>query len=193
MPGVGADPNFWRPLGDLLPTDWNKTYLGWPGLGDQPAHPDINSYDDLIGLTLRAIGEGPADLVAQSMGGALALKIALDHPGKVRRLVLSVTSGGLEVASLGAADWRPGYRAAHPARPDWVMGERIDLGDDLARVVQPTLLLFGDADPIAPVAVGQRLAERLANAQLHIVPGGDHDLARERPHEIGDLVRRHLA
>ncbi|HEY2659398.1 MAG TPA: alpha/beta fold hydrolase [Caulobacteraceae bacterium] len=193
LPGVGADPAFWRRLGDLLPVAWDKTYLGWPGLGDQQADPRINSYDDLIDLVLAAIGDGPVDLLAQSMGGALALKIALAHPDKVRRLVLAVTSGGLDVERLGATDWRPTYRQNHATAPGWVLDTRIDLSPHIPRIAQPTLLLFGDADPIAPPAVGERLAALLPDARLHILPGGDHDLVNHRSAEMAELVLRHLA
>ena len=192
LPGVGADPGFWRPLGDRLPAAWDKIYLGWPGLGDQPPDPNVNAYDDLIELVLKAIGDGPVDLLAQSMGGALALKIALAHPAKVRRMVLAVTSGGLDVEGLGAIDWRPNYRQNHPLAPDWVWSTRIDVAADIPRIGQPTLLLFGDADPIAPAAVGERLAVLLPDAQLHVVAGSDHGLVHERPADVIDLVLQHL-
>ena len=73
MPGVGADPEFWKPVGDRLPAAWDKVYLGWPGLGDQPSDPSVSGWDDLLRLTLEAVGPGTADLVAQSIGGFLAL------------------------------------------------------------------------------------------------------------------------
>ncbi|HEY9217342.1 MAG TPA: GNAT family N-acetyltransferase, partial [Phenylobacterium sp.] len=87
LPGAGADPHFWRPLADRLPAAWSKRFLGWPGLGDQPADADVNSVDDLVRLVEAQLGDGPADLLAQSMGGVVALQVALRNPGKVRRLV----------------------------------------------------------------------------------------------------------
>ena len=59
LPGAGADPNFWRPVGDLLPAQWDKVYFGWPGLGHQPPHPDINGLEDLVRLVEAEIGAGP--------------------------------------------------------------------------------------------------------------------------------------
>ena len=41
FPGVGADPAFWHPAGRLLPDAWQKTYLGWPGLANQPPDPAL--------------------------------------------------------------------------------------------------------------------------------------------------------
>jgi pimeloyl-ACP methyl ester carboxylesterase len=193
LPGVGADPNFWRPVGERLPAAWRKTYLGWPGLGDQPADPAINRFEDLAGLVEAELGDEPADLVAQSMGGALALMVALRHPDRVRRLVLTVTSGGLDMTGLGAADWRDNYRRLHPGVAAWVTDARPDLAGDLARVKQPALLIWGDADPISPVAVGERLRGRLVDAKLQIIAGGEHDLALTRSAEVAPLIEAHLA
>jgi pimeloyl-ACP methyl ester carboxylesterase len=57
----------------------------------------------------------------------------------------------------------------------------------------PTLLLWGDSDPISPIRVGERLASLLPNAHLHIVQGGDHDLAETHAAAIGPLIDKHLA
>lgn len=46
-----------------------------------------------------AIGLGKAHLVGNSLGGATALKTALDHPGKVDRLVLMGPGGGYSTLS----------------------------------------------------------------------------------------------
>jgi len=192
MPGVGADPAFWRPLGERLPVTWKKTYLGWPGLGEQPADPAVNSYDDLLGLVEAAMGDAPVDLLAQSMGGALALRAALRRPHQVRRLVLTATAGGMDMSALGAADWRVDYRRDHPNVAPWVTGWRPDMTEHLPRIVQPALLLWGDADPVSPVAVGQRLRDLLPHASLHVIPGGDHMFARDRPETIAKLILAHL-
>ena len=99
LPGAGGSPDFWKPVGSLLPADWLKHYFGWPGLGHQPHDPAIGNLDDLVQLAVREI-DGPVDLVAQSMGGVIAARIALEWPSLVRRLVLCVTSGGVDMAGL---------------------------------------------------------------------------------------------
>lgn len=192
LPGAGAHPNFWRPLGDLLPAHWDKVYLGWPGIGDQPAQPGVEGLEGAIGLVEAQMAEGPVDLLAQSMGGLIAMLTVLRDPSKVRRIVLSVTSGGLDMESFEAADWRESYHRSHPQAADWITAVRADLSPQLPTVTQPTLLLWGDADPISPVAVGERLRGLLPDARLHVVAGGGHDVVHVRAAEVAPLIQSHL-
>jgi pimeloyl-ACP methyl ester carboxylesterase len=191
LPGAGGSPDFWKPVGDRLPEAWPKHYFGWPGLGHQPHDPAIKSTDDLVQLVAARL-DGPVDLVAQSMGGVIAARIALAHPTLVRRLVLCVTSGGVDMTSLGAGDWRPDYRKSFPKAAAWITAAGASSNLPVERISAPTLLLWGDADPISPVAVGRHLKERLPNAQLHVVPGGDHDLAQTHAGDVAALIEAHL-
>ncbi len=193
LPGAGADPAFWRPVGDRLPQTWSKTYLAWPGIGDKPPNLAVNSFNDLVTMTEAQLGTSPIDLIAQSMGGAVALQLALRHPTRVRRLVLTATSGGIDVAQFGAADWRPEYRKAFPNAASWIMEARPDLSAEIPRIAHPTLLLWGDADPISPMAVGLRLQQLLPNAILHVFAGGNHAVAHDRADEVARIIEQHLA
>ncbi len=193
LPGAGADPDFWRPTAERLPADWDKTRLGWPGLGDQPPQAGIEGLDDLVGLVEQQMGAEPVDLVAQSMGGLVAMTVLLRNPGRVRRLVLTTTSAGVPMARLGAADWRDGYFKEHPQAAAWLRDLDVDLSARLAEVVQPALLIFGTADPISPPSVGEYLLARLPDARLQVIEGGEHDLAFSRADEVAALIVGHLA
>jgi pimeloyl-ACP methyl ester carboxylesterase len=193
LPGAGADPDFWRPVGDRLALASDKVYFGWPGLGHQPPHPGIGKLDDLVALVEAKLDEGPVDLLAQSIGGLIAMLVTLRHPGKIRRLVLSVTSAGAPMARLGAADWRESYNREYPGAAPWLRDVDADLSAELPRVTQPVLLLWGDSDPISPLSVGEYLRARLPKARLHIVRGGGHDLVEVRAEEVAPVIQRHLA
>ncbi|MBY0321457.1 MAG: alpha/beta hydrolase [Reyranella sp.] len=192
LPGAGASPDFWKPVGALLPADWQKEYFGWPGLGDEPHDPAIKGIDDLVRMVAAKM-DGPVDLVAQSMGGGIAARLAIERPQKVRRLVLSVTSAGIDMAGLGASDWRESYRKSFPRAASWITEARAAALLPVEQIAAPTLLLWGDADPISPVAVGRHLEQRISGARLHVVAGGDHDLAQTHATEIAPLIAHHLA
>ena len=192
LPGAGGSPEFWRPVADRLPADWGKTLLGWPGAGDQPHHPNVNSFEDLVDLVQASIASR-SDLVAQSMGGVVAIGVALHYPEKVRRLVLVATSGGLDVEALGGRDWRAEYRAEFPDAASWVAEQHVDYTPQLARITAPTLLVWGDQDPISPLAVGRRLASVLPDSHLTVLPGGTHALASEQPVPVARAILGHLS
>ena len=126
------------------------------------------------------------------MGGVVAIGLALRHPERIRRLVLVATSGGIDVPGLGGADWRQEYRAEYPCAAPWVWQEKPDYGDAITPVIAPALLLWGDADLVSPVSIGQRLAELLPRSALHVLTGGTHSLALEYPDEVARLIIDHL-
>ncbi len=192
LPGAGGAPEFWQPVAALLPSSMPYELVGWPGLGAQPHDPAVQGFDDLVRLVRERLS-APVDLVAQSMGGVVAARLALEVPDKVRRLVLAVTSGGVDMAGLGASDWREDYRRSNPQAAAWVTEQRVSPDLPVERIAAPTLLLWGDDDPISPVAVGRHLQARLPSAGLHVVRGGRHDLVRTHAGEVAPLIVRHLA
>jgi 2-hydroxy-6-oxonona-2,4-dienedioate hydrolase len=123
------------------------------------------------------------------------LRVALSAPDRVHRLVLTVTSGGVPVHDLGGSDWRPDYRREFPEAASWITEANQtceDLSVKLASIDVPTLLIWGDADLISPLSVGERLHRLLPRSDLRIVRGGGHDLARTHAREVATLVTTHL-
>jgi pimeloyl-ACP methyl ester carboxylesterase len=192
LPGASGNLQFWRPVSAKLRHPGACHFMAWPGFGGAPPEPGVTGIDDLVARVVREIA-APVALLAQSMGGVIAVRAALERPDLVRHLVLSVTSGGIDVAALGAADWRTAFRTSYPGVPSWFADERRDLTERIREIAIPVLLLWGNADPISPVAVGRRLAELFPSAELVVVDGGTHDLVLERADEVVPYIERHLA
>ena len=193
LPGAGGSASFWRPVADRLQDLGRVHVFGYPGFGDVPADPGVTSLDDLYRWIVTRLPEGPSHVVAQSMGGVLAARLAAEQPERVAGLVLVATSGGVDVRRLGAAEWRDEYRASLPEVPSWFVDDRTDLTDQLAAIRAPTLLLWSDSDPISPPAVADFLAARIEGARLVTVRGGGHAFANERPEEVAAIIRAHLS
>jgi pimeloyl-ACP methyl ester carboxylesterase len=192
LPGAVGRASFWSPVAERLEDLGPAQLLGWPGFGDVSAAPIIDSLDGLYRWLLERLPKEPSHVIAQSMGGVLAARLALEHPERVARLVLVATSGGLDLAPFGAADWRPEYLRLLRGAPDWFVNDRTDLSGRLDAVKAQTLLLWSDADPLSPPSVGRALAARIPNARLVIIAGGDHGFANEKPDEVAAAIRAHL-
>jgi pimeloyl-ACP methyl ester carboxylesterase len=191
LPGAAGEGSFWRPVAERLPFPYEPVFFDWPGLGHVAADPHVRGLEDLVAGVVRHT-DLPVDIVAHSMGGVIAVRAALERPTMVRRLVLSATSGGIDVSRFQAYDWRPAYRAAYPTAAPWIVDDRTDLSEHLARLHVPTLLLWGDADPVSPVAVGEHLARLIPHARLVVINGGDHTFARDRAEAVASHIAEHL-
>jgi pimeloyl-ACP methyl ester carboxylesterase len=193
LPGAGGRAGFWSPVAERLRALGPTVLIAYPGFGDEPPDPAIGSLDDLHRWLLARLPRGPLHVVAQSMGGVLGARLAIEQQDRVLSLVLAATSGGVDVSALGGADWRPAFRAELPGVPDWFERDRTDLTAELGRIRAPTLLLHSDVDPIAPPAVAELLRQRIPGARAVLVPGGTHAFAHERPDEVAEHIRSHLA
>ncbi len=63
-----------------------------------------------------------------------------------------------------------------------------DLRHDLQRITQPTLILHGEADALAPVEAAHQLARTLPNAKLTVLRGAGHVPTMTRPHEVAHEI-----
>lgn len=187
LPGAGGAAEFWHPLGRLLPERYAKTYLNWPGLGREKHRPGLDSIDALTAHAAAHLDDDTI-ILAHSMGGIFAMRLALLYPRKVHKLVFTAASGGIDVMRFGASDWRPAYRAEYPNAAPWITQARADHTAEISSITQPALLLWGDADTVSPVSVGRHLASLLPKAELHIIAGADHSFAETRAAEIAPLV-----
>lgn len=191
LPGASGNTQFWCPVAELLSTTAQKKHVGWPGFGDTPSSPGVASMDDLVARVVADI-DRPSALVAQSMGGIVAVRVALEHPGLITHLVLTVTSGGVDMSDLGAQDWREAFVADNPTLPRWFVDDRTDLAHRLGELRMPVLLLWGGCDPISPLSVGQRLGQLIKHAQLHVFPDGGHDVGFTHAPAVAGLIDQHL-
>jgi len=191
LPGALGNRDFWQPLAGELRFHADRVFLVYPGFANVPADPSITSFDDLVEMVVSRI-DCPTALIAQSMGGVLAIEAAIRQRTLITHLVLIATSGGLDISKFGAVNWRQTFEQGHPDLPKWFTSYNSDLTSELDAIDVPVLLLWGDCDPISPIGVGKALVNHLPNATLHVVPGGQHDLARVHAQSIAPLIDAHL-
>jgi pimeloyl-ACP methyl ester carboxylesterase len=76
LPGALGRTEFWRPAASLLTHPAQQAHMAWPGFSGMPPDPAIRNLDDLAGRVVARI-DRPTALIAQSMGGVVALLAAL--------------------------------------------------------------------------------------------------------------------
>jgi|SRR6188768_162663 len=191
LPGASGRSTVWEPIAHVLAHRREALLFAYPGLGDVPDHAAIRSLPDLVRWVASELPDR-CDVVALSMGSTIALRLALDYPERIRRLVLVVPCGGVNAAHFGALDWRETFVSARPFAPRWFVTDTSDFTDQLSEISASTLLVFGEDDRIAPPAMGQFLREKLPNAKLEIVSDATHDLEEEHPAFLASLIEAHL-
>ncbi|KAF0807384.1 alpha/beta hydrolase fold protein [Alcanivorax xiamenensis] len=150
--GLNGNAESWRyQLHDLA---HGMEMWAWdaPGYGDS----DIagETLDDLAGVAIefiKRISPGPVNLLGHSMGGLVAMRVAMLEPDRVRRLVLSCTHPGHGLSAAAATDERYQRRLRELQElPGPVYGERRARG-----------MLPADTDP----AVFQKVARIAARSR----------------------------
>jgi len=181
----------WEPIANVLAHRREAYLFAYPGLGDAPDDEAIHSLPDLVRWVASELPER-CDVVSLSMGSTIALRLALEYPERIRRLVLVTPCGGFDAERFGALDWRDAFVAARPFAPRWFVTDKSDYSDQLGQITAPTLVVLGEDDRIAPPAIGQFLSRHLPNARLEVVSDATHDLEEEHPAFLASLIEAHL-
>src|SRR5687768_13623424 len=176
--GLGSIDMF----GPVLPTFTKERQViavdlhghGRTALGDRP----INLVDigNDLGVVLKQLGYEKVDVLGYSFGGGAGLRVAVQHPSLVRRLVVAsapyAQSGFFpemlpQQAAVGAAMAEQmkqtpmyiSYAAVAPRPQDFprlldrmgeIMRQPYDWTEDVKKLQMPVMLIYGDADMIRP-------------------------------------------
>ena len=137
--------------------------------------------DDIAGL-IDLLGFEKVDLFGYSLGGGVALRTAIQYPGKVRKLILVSTpfkqAGWFPEVLVGMhSQQEPAaaeqmkhtplyeiYSRIAPRPQDWpllvgktgrLLSQEYDWGDEISKIQAQTLLVYGDHDSISPAHVAE--------------------------------------
>jgi pimeloyl-ACP methyl ester carboxylesterase len=151
---------------------------------------------------IHQLTNGPLVLVGSSMGGWIALHLALLRPDRVKALLgiaaaPDFTEWGFSDAQKKALTERGRLEEPNPYGPEpqvftrafWQSGQELRLLNRQIAVDCPVRLIHGEADAEVPVEVATRLMRQLrsSDVQLLVLKGGGHRLSE--PHEIGAILR----
>jgi len=158
--------------------------------------------NDTDGL-LRALGIERADILGVSLGGRIALALALEHPERVNKLILVSTSARVPrrpwwFGLLGLISSAPIFRSKYP-QPRYAFlrqrdaSTRFDCTARLPEIHAPTLILHGKSDKIAPYALAEELRAGIAGSRLLPFAGGHLFFLMREPQRFLETVARFLS
>ncbi|MGH7480236.1 MAG: alpha/beta fold hydrolase, partial [Candidatus Methylomirabilales bacterium] len=100
--GSGCSADSWRYQVDGLSRKFDVVAVDLPGHGGSKAvdHPSIKGYAKTVSGLLERVERRKVFLGGHSMGGAVALQVALEHPELVKGLILVATAAYLDMLAL---------------------------------------------------------------------------------------------
>ena len=161
----------------------------YSGTGSSPGKFEHGTLDAWLEEALGVIDQltqGPIILIGSSMGGWLALHVALHRLERVRALV--GIAAAPDFTKWGFPDGDTAERQ-ELSRVFWESGQKLLLLDQPLDIACPVRLLHGELDRDVPLEVAFRTlrALRSADVQLLVIKGGGHRLSE--PHEIDAILR----
>ena len=113
--GMSFSARAWGPMPQHLARDFRVVFFDNRGAGEStaPLRPfGMSDLADDAAAVLEAAGAGPACVFGISMGGMIALELALRHPDRVKALALGATLAG----------WKSSRKASLPVMSGLVAG-----------------------------------------------------------------------
>jgi pimeloyl-ACP methyl ester carboxylesterase len=152
---------------------------------------------------IEALGlDAPLAIVGHSLGGRVALDMALNHPDRVRKLALIDTTGFSRLARWGSflgtmaftvrrllrrPQPYPRFKMENGSMPDWMCLDR------LPEIKVPTLIIWNSRDPYYTVKGALKAKALMPQAQLEILPGYGHAPHRRDRDGFNKLLSSFLA
>jgi len=185
---------------DLVGFGRNRRFLGLPRF-----LPTFAETTALLARWIETFGE-PVHVIGHSMGGQIAIALAAERPDLVRSLILVNAAGmpfRLDPRPHVRAVPKPPYGGIGIARvlvPDFfragpasvaVAGARVvrgDMRDRMHRIRVPTLLVWGENDPLVPLVYGEAMQREIEGSRLVVIPGAAHVAMWDRPSEFNRIA-----
>jgi len=198
--GIGTKIEAMLPFADGLP-EREIISFDMPGVGgsSQPLVPYTAGMAAGMAAKLLDLFDIPqVDVIGLSWGGAIAQQFALQHCGRVRRVVLKATSAGMfavpgdfsalqsELTNAFEMPSLMGFTYQMMAMAGWASAPFLPFMD------KETLIMMGDQDTVVPIANGHILRFLIPNSRLHTIKGGAHLFADSHREETVAELRDFL-
>jgi len=221
--GSGEDHSTWPAGLGTLP-GCNAWFLDLPGHGRSEGVPRrrVRNYADVVDGFIQTMELEQVTLAGHSLGGAIALDLALRRPDWLMALILVCTGARLkilpELRRLVRTDFpmaveRIAGNAFAPSAPrhlrdelrqrmldndpavyeaDFDACDHFDETDRLRQVGYKTLIISGDIDHMTPLKYSQFMEDHIPDARLTVIAPAGHYLPREQPDDLVHTIGRFM-
>ncbi len=200
--GFGGTMDMWnatfveRLAQDYRVISFDNRGIGYSSDNEEPFSTDLLA-GDAAGL-LDALGIPQAHVLGTSMGASIAQELALNHPEKVDKLILSSAAYSVNVPETALlesmlrscaanSDLDPSVRKQADASLKWN-----GTYERLPEIRSKTLLLVGTDDEFTPPVITLEIAEKLPGADYIVFKGAKHCGERFLPDEYSKAVLEFL-
>jgi pimeloyl-ACP methyl ester carboxylesterase len=199
--GAANDWHEWERNLEPLARNFHVYALDLPGFGSSsPAGRDLASSWLILLLKgfMHKLGLEQASIIGHSLGGLIAMEMALNYPDMVDKLVLVNSAGLGDVSPLGTFllylvrnmkrlfGRESSRQFSTDARERWLLLQH------LKEIKCPVLLVWGEHDPYFPKAYALKARDLILLARLEIFPGCRHAPHREKSQKFDTLVTQFL-
>jgi pimeloyl-ACP methyl ester carboxylesterase len=203
-----------------LDRSMNVMALELPGHGSTPGpgRDTISGYAAWVEENFSSFPIKSFFLLGHSMGGAIALELALCSWSRIKGLILIATGAELRVSAkiLEGLAKQPEPTLAlinqwcFPPDTDPLLVQqslellrqtpiqvtyndfqacnRFDRSENISTITLPTLILGGERDVMTPPAFSEALQKQILNSKLVRVPGAGHLVMLENPREVNQAI-----
>ena len=193
--GPGQSPPAWQDVVGNINPDQPMVAPWLKGL--KPTEHDGFDMDQAVGSVadlMESRGADHADLVGFSLGGLVAVRMAITYPEKIKHLILISTP--IVPSQTGISRQRWIVRLTPSMLFKGVGKEQVlaalealaeaDIGADLGLVTTPVLAIATDGDPVGRASVEQLVSQ--AKATKRLLPGTDPNLLKTEPEKLAQLI-----
>jgi pimeloyl-ACP methyl ester carboxylesterase len=125
-----------------------------------------------------------------SLGGAIALTMALEYGAELGGLILIGTGARLRVLPSILEEAR---REGVVQYRDWAACNAFDIMERLTEIHLPALIICGADDRFTPVKYSQYMHDRIEGSMLRIIPGAGHNVQQEQAEQVNLAIAEWLS
>ncbi len=220
--GAGQSHATWRLQEDIFTNhpEFNFIAIDLPGHGssDGSAFSTVEEYKDFVLEFIRRLELSEIILIGHSMGGGIAMLIAIENPEILRACILVATGAKLSVAEQTLELVKSNYESFCDISPQRMFAEDspkelkqkfkiglLDTGqhvcyqdliacndfniiNEVDKINLPTLIISASKDILTPLKYGKYLHQKIYASEFSQIKGSGHFIMQERAQEFNSVL-----